>query len=143
MDGALLTATATVLVEVDLATYLADKCINAVPSAQRDLVLVRVELRNFHYRLRQLQDDAIPRALQPTFIDVIVACSGICKRIGDILAGCGEDADPTKCWALVSASIEIPQLRMVLVQARRAMDIVEKALSLSVLTDLQDTPRRR
>lgn len=136
MDDSLSTATATVLVDADLATYLADKCITAVPSAQRDLVLVRVELRNFHYRLGQIQENPIPKDLQPTFTNVIEACSSTCKRIGDILAGCGEDADPTRCWALVSAPTEIQQLRLELVQARRAMDMVNRALTLDYHTGL-------
>lgn len=136
MDGALLTLTATVLVDVDLATHLADKCTIAVPSSQRDLVLVRVELRNFHYRIGQLRENEIPEVLQPTLINVIAACSSTCKRIGEILAGCGEDADPTRCWALVGAPTEIRQLRLELVQARRALDIVNRAITMSVATEL-------
>lgn len=130
MDRALFTATAAVLVDADLATYLADKCINAIPAAQRDLVQVRVELRNFHDRLSQLQENDVPKYLQPSLISLLTSCSGICKRIGDILAGCGEDADPERCWALVSAPTELRQLRLELLQGRRAMDIVYKALTL-------------
>lgn len=130
MDRALFTATAAVLVDADLATYLADKCINAIPAAQRDLMQVRVELRNFHNRLGQLQEHNVPKPLQPSLINVITSCSGICKRIGDILAGCGEDADPARCWALVSAPTELRQLRLELLQGRRAIDILYKALTL-------------
>lgn len=129
MDRALFTATAAVLVDADLATYLADKCINAIPSAQHDLIQARIELRNFHDGLSQLQESNVPKTLQPTLIIVVTICSGICKRIGDILAGCGEDADPARCWALVSAPTELRQLRLELLQGRRTIDIVHRALN--------------
>lgn len=129
MDRALFTATAAVLVDADLATYLADKCLNAIPSAQHDLIQVRVELRNFHDGLSQLQENKVPTTLQSTLISVVTSCSGVCKRIGDILAGCGEDADPERCWALVSAPTELSQLRQELLQGRGTLDIVHRALT--------------
>lgn len=132
MDGALLRATAALVAKVDLTTYLANQCVNAIPFAQLDLGQLLCELRSLHDRLQQLQSDAIPPALQASSLNVIDGCSEICKRVGDILAGCGVDGGPLKSWALVNARTEIRKLKPALEQGRRTMDIVDKALDPSV-----------
>lgn len=134
MHAALDTATAAALVQAESASHLAGGFIKAVPSTEHDLEPLVRELCELQHQLKIPQKDEFPRNLLLPLVNIIRACSDICKRVGDILNGCRDDGAPATCWALVGASSEIQQLQAVLDHGRRTIQVVIAASNLSVRT---------
>ncbi|CAN8104466.1 unnamed protein product [Discula destructiva] len=126
--GALHTATAAALVQADSTRYLASNFTQIAPSAHQDLEPVVAELCDLQQQLQLIHGGEIPAPLQTPLADVIDGCAGICRRIGDILDGCGDDTSPETWWALVGASTEVQQLQLVLGHGRRTIQVVVGAM---------------
>lgn len=127
--GDLATATAAALVQAGRTRAQAAAFLAIAPSAQQALAPVLDELDNFGQQLQRMRaDDDVPDPIRPLLAELVRGCHGVCARIRDILRGCGDDAAPETGWAVVGASAEIEQLRVLVGHGRRTCHVVNEAL---------------
>lgn len=128
MEGSWSAAAIAALDEADRTTVLANNFVHDISSSNEELEPVLVELFGLGSLLKQLQDVDVPGRLQPPVTRVIWACSDICRYLGAVLSGCGDDTLRSRRWALTDAPAEVEGLKANLQNCIRTLEIVAEAL---------------